>query len=72
MPSGALDGQEIAQGASTAPGALAGLQQVQLRLLTCASGCFGHSGGTPGLPALAPSSSDCTNSDGNSKQGKTL
>lgn len=44
MPSGALDGQEIAQEASTAPGALAGLQQVQLRLLTCASGCFGHSG----------------------------
>lgn len=43
MPYGALDGQEIAQGASSAPGTLAGMQQVQLRLLTCASGCFGHS-----------------------------
>lgn len=35
------------------------------------AGWFGHGRCTPGLPALGPSSSDRTNSDGNSKQDKT-
>ena len=46
MPSGALDGQEIAQGASSAPGALAVLpaSQVQLGLADhVPAGWFGHS-----------------------------
>lgn len=71
MPSGALDGQEIAQGASSALGTLAGLQQVQLRLLTCASEIWAQQMNPRALGARS-SSSDCTNSDGNSKQGQTL
>lgn len=46
MPSGALDGQVVAQGASSAPGALAALlaSQVQLGLSDhVPAGWFGHS-----------------------------
>lgn len=74
MPSGGLDRQEIAQGASSDLGALAVLpaSQVQLGLSNhVPAGWFGHSRCTPGLLALTPASSDCTNSDGNSDQDKT-
>lgn len=74
MLSGGLDRQEIAQGASLDLGALAVLpaSQVQLGLSDhVPAGWFGHSRRTPGLLALAPTSSDCTNSNGNSYQDKT-
>lgn len=74
MPSAALDGQEMAQGVSSAPGALAVLPASQATSGSSTmspAGWFGHSRCTPGLPALGPSSSDRANSDGNSKQDKT-